>query len=175
MISNASPYGNSVHPQWWWWSPQERTFWLPSLRPLRSLTKHQPQRPWKTHRLALNPLRTSNSSSSIGSLARPHVWSPKLAHSQMLINVWQRIHYIVGECLINFFIFYFLFILRTDLFAKSVIRGSESVALAVDGWVCTATDGVHLPMGVVIVDHMEVTMPTSANFWKMKKKKKGIY
>ena len=51
----------------------------------------------------------------------------------------------------------------SDLFAKFSIRGYKSVALAIDGWVCTASNGVHLPMGVVIVDHMEVTMPTSAN------------
>lgn len=54
-------------------------------------------------------------------------------------------------------------ILLTDLFAESLIRGKKSVALAVDGWVCASPNGVHLPMGVVIVDHMEVAMPTSAN------------
>ena len=50
----------------------------------------------------------------------------------------------------------------TDLFAESVIWGKKSVALAVNGRVCTSSNGVHLPMGVVIVHHVEVTMPTSA-------------
>lgn len=47
------------------------------------------------------------------------------------------------------------------LFAKSVVWSSKSVALAIDGRICTPPDGVHLPMGVVIVDHMEIAMPAS--------------
>lgn len=46
------------------------------------------------------------------------------------------------------------------LFAKPGIRGKESVALTVDSWVSTPSNSIHFPMGVVIVHHMEVPVPT---------------
>jgi hypothetical protein len=48
------------------------------------------------------------------------------------------------------------------LFAESVIRCRKSVALAIDGRGSAPPDGIHFPVGVVIVDHMEVAVPTSA-------------
>lgn len=54
----------------------------------------------------------------------------------------------------------------SDLFAILVIWGKKSVPLAVNGRVCTSSNGVHLPVGVVIVHHVEVAMPTSANVKK---------
>lgn len=47
------------------------------------------------------------------------------------------------------------------LFAKSDIWCSKSIPLAIDCRVGTASNGIHLPMGVVIVHHMEISMPTS--------------
>lgn len=45
------------------------------------------------------------------------------------------------------------------LLGKGICRSKVAVALAVDGWLSTSTNCVHLPVGVVIVHHMEVTMP----------------
>ncbi|KAJ0578386.1 hypothetical protein HanIR_Chr05g0246711 [Helianthus annuus] len=47
------------------------------------------------------------------------------------------------------------------LFAKPSIGCKESIPLAVDGRVCTSSDRVHLPMGVVVVHHMKVPMTAS--------------
>lgn len=48
------------------------------------------------------------------------------------------------------------------LFAESGIWGSKSVPLAINGRGSTPSDGIHFPMGVVIVHHMEVSVPASA-------------
>lgn len=48
------------------------------------------------------------------------------------------------------------------LFGEGVGRGKVSVALAVDGGACTPTNGIHLPVSVVIIHHMEITMPAPA-------------
>ena len=48
------------------------------------------------------------------------------------------------------------------LFGKGVERGQVSVSLAVNGGICTASNSIHFPVGVVIVHYMEVTMSTSA-------------
>jgi hypothetical protein len=45
------------------------------------------------------------------------------------------------------------------LLGKWVGWGKEAVPLAVDGWLGAPSDGVHLPVGVVVVHHMEVAMP----------------
>ena len=51
-------------------------------------------------------------------------------------------------------------------FAECPVRGSKSISLAVDCRVSTASNGIHFPMSVVIVHHMEVAMSASANFRK---------
>ena len=51
----------------------------------------------------------------------------------------------------------------THLFAESIIGCKKPIALAVDGWISTPSNGIHFPMGVVIVYHMEVSMSTSAS------------
>jgi len=48
------------------------------------------------------------------------------------------------------------------LFAESVIGCNKPIALTIDGWVCTSSNGVHFPVGVVIVHHMKISMPTPA-------------
>lgn len=48
------------------------------------------------------------------------------------------------------------------LFGKRVHWGKVSVTLAVNCRSSTATNGIHLPVRVVIVHHMEIAMPTSA-------------
>lgn len=48
------------------------------------------------------------------------------------------------------------------LFAVSAIRCKKTVALAVDGGGSAPSNGIHFPMGVVIVHHMEVSMSTPA-------------
>lgn len=55
-----------------------------------------------------------------------------------------------------------LLLLLRYLFGEGIGRGKVSVALAVDGGVCTSTNGIHLPVSVVIVHHMEITMPAPA-------------
>lgn len=50
---------------------------------------------------------------------------------------------------------------KGHLFAKSVIRCKKPISLTVDGGVCAPTNGIHLPMGVVIVHHMKISMSTS--------------
>jgi len=45
------------------------------------------------------------------------------------------------------------------LLGEGVCRSKVAVALAVDGWLSAPANGVHFPVGVVIVHHMEVTMP----------------
>lgn len=52
------------------------------------------------------------------------------------------------------------------LFAEPYIRCGKPIPLAIDSGVCTASNGVHLPMGVVIVHHMEISMPTSEKVTK---------
>lgn len=51
-------------------------------------------------------------------------------------------------------------------FAERPVRGSKSISLAVDCRVSTASNGIHFPLSVVIVHHMEVAMSASANFRK---------
>lgn len=53
------------------------------------------------------------------------------------------------------------------LFAESVIWCSKSVPLAIDGWGSTPPNCIHFPMGVVIVHHMEVPVPTSAYYERL--------
>jgi len=48
---------------------------------------------------------------------------------------------------------------RQYLLGERVCRSKVAVALAVDGWLSAPANGVHFPVGVVIVHHMEVTMP----------------
>ena len=48
------------------------------------------------------------------------------------------------------------------LFAESVIGCNKSVALAVDGWIGTSTNGIHFPVSIIIVHHMEIPKPTPA-------------
>jgi hypothetical protein len=50
------------------------------------------------------------------------------------------------------------------LFGKSVGRGKISVALAVNGGISTSSNGIHFPVGVVIVHYMEIPMPAPARF-----------
>jgi hypothetical protein len=57
-------------------------------------------------------------------------------------------------------------VLSPHLFTEPDVRCYKSVALAVDGWASTPSNGVHFPMGVVIVDHMEISMSTSENVKK---------
>jgi len=51
----------------------------------------------------------------------------------------------------------------TNLFEGMVIGSKESIPLAIDSWSSTSSYGIHLPLGVIIVHHMEVSMPTSAD------------
>jgi len=49
-----------------------------------------------------------------------------------------------------------------------VIGSKKSIPLAIDGWSSTSPYGIHFPVGVIIVHHMEVSIPTSAdvkNYW----------
>ena len=48
------------------------------------------------------------------------------------------------------------------LFGPRVGRSKVSVTLAVDGWVSATTDGIHLPVSVVIVNDMEIAMTAPA-------------
>lgn len=48
------------------------------------------------------------------------------------------------------------------LLCKGVGWSSISVALAVDGGLCTSTNGIHFPVSVVVVHHMEIPVPTPA-------------
>lgn len=50
------------------------------------------------------------------------------------------------------------------LLCKGVGWSSVSVALAVDSGLCTSTNGIHLPVSVVVVHHMEISMSTPALF-----------
>jgi len=50
------------------------------------------------------------------------------------------------------------------LLGKRVNRSIVSVALAVNGGVCTSTNSIHFPMSVVIVHHVKVSMSTPALF-----------
>lgn len=50
------------------------------------------------------------------------------------------------------------------LLRKGVGWSSVSVALAVDSGLCTSTNGIHLPVSVVVVHHMEISMSTPALF-----------
>jgi hypothetical protein len=45
------------------------------------------------------------------------------------------------------------------LLGERVCWSKIAVALTVDGWLSTPTNGIHFPVGVVIVHHVEVTMP----------------
>lgn len=54
------------------------------------------------------------------------------------------------------------FCLDMYLLGKRVFRGKISIALAVNGGFSTSTNGIHFPMCVVIVYHVEVPMPTPA-------------
>ena len=49
------------------------------------------------------------------------------------------------------------------LLAISVIACNKSVALAINSRISTSSNGIHFPVGVVIVHHMEVPQSTSAN------------
>lgn len=46
------------------------------------------------------------------------------------------------------------------LLGKGVGRGEVSVALTINGRIGTSTDGIHFPVSVVVVHHMEVAVPT---------------
>lgn len=52
------------------------------------------------------------------------------------------------------------------LFTEPYVWCSKPIPLAIDGRVCTPSNGIHLPMGVVIVHHMEISMPTSEKVTK---------
>ena len=56
--------------------------------------------------------------------------------------------------------------LGPHLFAELDVRSNKSIALAVDGWVSTPSNSIHFPVRVVVVDHMEIPMPTSENVKK---------
>jgi hypothetical protein len=45
------------------------------------------------------------------------------------------------------------------LLSERVRRSKVAVALAVDGWLRAAPNGVHLPVGVVVVHNVEVAVP----------------
>ena len=47
------------------------------------------------------------------------------------------------------------------LLGITVSWGCITIPLAVNGGVSTSSNGIHFPMGVVIVHHMEVSMPAS--------------
>jgi len=46
------------------------------------------------------------------------------------------------------------------LFAEPDVWGKEPVPLAVDGRICTPTNCIHFPVGVVVVHHMEIPVST---------------
>lgn len=50
------------------------------------------------------------------------------------------------------------------LLCEGVHWSIVSVSLAVDGGFCTSTNGIHFPVSVVIVHHMEIAMPTPELF-----------
>ena len=62
------------------------------------------------------------------------------------------------------------FIIINHLFAESVIWCNKSVALAVDGWISTSPNGIHFPVSIIIVHHMEIPKPTPVNSTNVKKK-----
>ena len=47
------------------------------------------------------------------------------------------------------------------LFVKPGIRSEKSIALAVYRRRSTSTDGIHFPVSIIIVHHMEISMSTS--------------
>lgn len=47
------------------------------------------------------------------------------------------------------------------LFCEGIGRGEIPISLTVNGGVGTSTNGIHLPMGVIIVHHMKITVPAS--------------
>ena len=49
------------------------------------------------------------------------------------------------------------------LFEDVVIGSKKPIALTVNRWSCTPTNCVHLPMRIIIIYHMKIPMPTSAN------------
>lgn len=51
----------------------------------------------------------------------------------------------------------------SHLLAIGCVRSEKPIALAVDGGRRTPTNGVHFPMRVVIVHHVEISMPAPAN------------
>jgi len=69
--------------------------------------------------------------------------------------------------IIDFFLQSYFYICKKNfqcyLFGKGICRGKVSIALAIDGGVCTSANGIHFPVGVVIVHHMEISMSTSVN------------
>jgi hypothetical protein len=57
-------------------------------------------------------------------------------------------------------------VLSSYLLTEPDVGRNKSIALAVDGRVSTPSNGVHFPMGVVIVDHMEIPVSASENVSK---------
>jgi len=51
----------------------------------------------------------------------------------------------------------------TNLFEGMIIRSKKSIPLAIDCWSSTPSYGIHFPLCVIIVHHMEVSIPTSTD------------
>jgi len=49
------------------------------------------------------------------------------------------------------------------LLGRAIDRCEETIALAVDCGVRTSTDGVHFPVGVIVVHHMKVAVSASGH------------
>ena len=59
---------------------------------------------------------------------------------------------------------------KWHLFAEAVVRCKKPISLTVDGGCRTPTNGIHFPMGVVIVHHMKISMSTSVAMRKVTEK-----
>lgn len=52
------------------------------------------------------------------------------------------------------------------LFGTSIIKRREAIALTQNGGIFAAPNGIHSPLGVVIVQHMEITESAPAQLQK---------
>lgn len=55
-----------------------------------------------------------------------------------------------------------LYSLLSHLLTVVTVRSEKPVPLAVDRWGGAPSDGVHFPMRVVVVHHVEISVPASA-------------
>lgn len=163
MMEDTSPSmdglgGKGVNQPKKWWSQPWKQIWLLSWKLWHSLLKLQRLMEWNRLHSATYLLLISNSTPSIRSPVFRLALSPVLYWIDMICQLRYRISKSKSKLEMSSG--------RVYLFGKRVGWSSISVSLTIDGGICTPTNGIHLPVSVVIVHHMEIAMPTSIRFWK---------